>query len=249
MILEYHRPKQMEEAIRLLEREAPVTFPLGGGTALSQAPSGEIAVVDLQALGLNQIEQQGSWFAVGATATLEALVQHPDISESFKTALKLETTLNTRHAATAAGRLVVGDGASPYLCMLLASDARLIWQPGNIAEAIGDYLSLRQNARPRGRLITQIELPVQPEVRFASVGRTPMDRMILGAAVARWPSGRTRIVLGGEAPAPILVMDGTELNGIEIALLNACSQLGNTWASETYIKTTSLHLIKRLANA
>lgn len=35
MILEYHRPKTIDEALALLERDNPRTVPLGGGTTLS----------------------------------------------------------------------------------------------------------------------------------------------------------------------------------------------------------------------
>jgi CO/xanthine dehydrogenase FAD-binding subunit len=247
MILEYHRPKQLEDAIALLSRKIPATLPLGGGTWLSQATDGQFAVVDLQSLGLDQIERQGNSILIGATVTLEQLIQHPEIPDPFKQALRLEATLNLRNASTAAGRMVVGDASSPYLCMLLASDAKLTWQPGNAVETVGDYLTLRHTSKT-GRLITHIELPVQVNAQFASVGRAPMDRALVCAAVARWPSGRTRIVIGGDAPAPILVMDGTEVNGFDMAIINACSQLRTTWTSKEYIINTTTRLVQRMTN-
>jgi CO/xanthine dehydrogenase FAD-binding subunit len=179
--------------------------------------------------------------------TLEQLIQHPEIPDPVKQALRLEATLNLRNASTAAGRMVVGDASSPYLCMLLASDAKLTWQPGNAVETVGDYLTLRHTSKT-GRLITHIELPVQVNAQFASVGRASMDRALVCAAVARWPSGRTRIVIGGDAPAPILVMDGTEVNGFDMAIINACSQLRTTWTSKEYIINTTTRLVRRMTN-
>ncbi len=73
MILEYHRPKSLEEAIDLLNRVSPVSVPLGGGTFLSQNVKEAVAVVDLQAVGLDRIEIQGNSLLVGATVTLQQL--------------------------------------------------------------------------------------------------------------------------------------------------------------------------------
>jgi CO/xanthine dehydrogenase FAD-binding subunit len=56
MILEYHRPQALDQALALLSRETPRTIPLGGGTVISQMAGPGVAVVDLQSLGLNTLE-------------------------------------------------------------------------------------------------------------------------------------------------------------------------------------------------
>jgi CO/xanthine dehydrogenase FAD-binding subunit len=53
MIIEYFRPQSLEETLLLLSRPYPVTVPLGGGVKLSRRIDEQIAVVDLQRLGLN----------------------------------------------------------------------------------------------------------------------------------------------------------------------------------------------------
>ena len=53
MILEYHRPKTVKEALQLLNRSTPLTRPLAGGTVLNQPGQEAMAVVDLQSLGLD----------------------------------------------------------------------------------------------------------------------------------------------------------------------------------------------------
>jgi CO/xanthine dehydrogenase FAD-binding subunit len=73
MIIEYHRPQNLEEALALLNRSDPVTLPLGGGSALNQPSPDPIAVVDLQGLGLAGFSTQGNTLELGATLTLAGL--------------------------------------------------------------------------------------------------------------------------------------------------------------------------------
>ena len=68
MIIEYHRPNKLDEALKLLERKQPVTVPLGGGTVLNAPSEEQVAVVDLQDLGLGGIDKAGSTLKVGAAA-------------------------------------------------------------------------------------------------------------------------------------------------------------------------------------
>ena len=89
MITAYHRPRSIAEALRLIERSSPVTLPLGGGSVLSHQRGEEIEVVDLQALGLNRISRSGNSLAIGATVTLQQLLESLDIPKAMGPALKL----------------------------------------------------------------------------------------------------------------------------------------------------------------
>lgn len=245
MILEYHRPQTLEKALELLARPTPPTAPLGGGTVLSHSTGEPVAVVDLQSLGLDTIEPQGSAWVIGAGARLEQLVQQPGLPEALKQAICLDATLNMRNMATLAGSMVTGSGTSALLAVLLALDARLTWQPEGKDSAIGDYLSLR-TAPTLGRLITQVQFSATAQVHFAAVGRSPKDLPIVSCAVARWPSGRTRVVIGGDAPAPVLAMDGTEAGDFAILAQNASGVLSTRFASREYLIDAAKTLIQRL---
>ena len=72
MIIAYHRPQTLSEALTLLSQ--PNTFPLGGGTLLSHPQSDSVEVVDLQALGLNSLKKSGNNLEIGATVTLQQLL-------------------------------------------------------------------------------------------------------------------------------------------------------------------------------
>jgi CO/xanthine dehydrogenase FAD-binding subunit len=254
VITAYHRPRTIEEAITLLSRPSPRTVPLGGGTLLSHDKGEPVEVVDLQALGLDRITEQGKSLEIGATTTLQSLLEHGGTRASMHTALKLEAPLNLRNAATVAGAIVSCDGRSTFVTALLTLDARLSVlypapkgrEPGAREEtlALGDFLPLR----PAG-LITRIIIPAQARLAFEYVSRTPSDKPIVCAAVAQWPSGRTRLAVGGWGPAPRLAMDGTEAAGVQEAARNACHDATDEWGSAEYRMDVAATLAERCLSA
>ena len=244
MITAYHRPHSVHEALALMNRATPVTLPLGGGTFLSHGVAEGIEVVDLQSLGLDRIMTKGNDLEIGATATLQSLLEHSSCPASMRVPLKLEAPLNIRNAATVAGTLVTCNGRSTLSTALLALDARLtvhsVQPPGVAAQKgasarsqgaqnLGDFLPLR----PAG-LITKVTVPLHTRLAFQYVARTPTDKPIVCVALAQWPSGRTRLAVGGFGPAPSLALDGTESAGIEIAARNAFHDANDEWGSAEY---------------
>lgn len=251
MIAEYYRPKTLEEALELLARQGAA--PLAGGSALNQPGRQPAAVVDLQDLGLNTVERRGNTLEVGATATLQQLLEGAaeyGLPEALVQAIRLEAARNLRQVATIAGTLVAAGGRSPFTTALLALDAGLTVmgggpQGGLQTLSLGDLLPLR-GERLRGRLITQVSLPLNARLAFDYVARTPADRPILCVAAAVWPSGRTRVALGGFGAAPLLAFDGTESEGAVIAAQSACSQAGDDWASAEYRREAAGAITARL---
>jgi CO/xanthine dehydrogenase FAD-binding subunit len=260
MIVEYHRPKLLSEALSLLGRADPVTVPIGGGSAFQRNSPEPLAVVDLQDLGLGAIRQAGKSLELGATVTLQALLDSPEIQAfmpAMGQAIELETTYNLRQVATIAGALVAADGRSPLATAFLALDAAIrLYRAGDgaapdsdpIQGSLGELLPVRGEWL-RGALITAISLPANGKLFFASVARTPADRPLVCAALARWPSGRTRLALGGYGKAPILALDGPEPGGLEFAARNAFDTAGDEWASAEYRRETAAVLARRLGEA
>lgn len=247
MITEYHRPKSLDEALTLLNR--PNTQPLGGGTLLSHPQADSVSVVDLQALGLDTVKKNGNnpstssgqRLEIGATVTLQQLMENENCPGALKRAINLEAPLNIRNAATVAGTIVASDGRSTFATALLALDAKLtIVNPKPDTMNLGDYLPLR----PHG-LITSIIIPLNIKFAFEYVSRTPADKPIVCAALAQWNSGRTRLALGGCGKSPLLAMDGTEADGIEAAARNAYHEAKDDWASAEYRQDVAATLAKR----
>jgi len=239
MITTYHRPQALDEALKLLSR--PNTFPLGGGTLLSQSKTDSVEVVDLQTLGLNSLKKSGNSLEIGATATLQQLLEDANCPDALKSALKLEAPLNLRNAATVAGTIVTCDGRSTVVTALLALDTKLtIIQSKPETVNLGDFIPIR----PRG-LITSITIPLNTKFAFDYVSRTPADKPIVCVALAQWPSDRTRLAVGGYGKSPRLAMDGTESEGVEAAARNAFHEAKDEWASAEYRQDVAATLAKR----
>jgi len=254
MILEYHRPTKIEDVMSLLARTDPPTIPLGGGTALERFSTRAVAVVDLQLVGLNTIQQQGNTLQIGATLTLQSLAdtlknEKLENLAGLQQAITREATYNLRQVGTVAGALVTASGRSPFATAMLALDAQLRLQPdgnqpGDEQVGLGDLLPVRLERLPH-RLITLVSIPLNARLAYEYVARSPADVPIVCAAVAIWPSGRTRVALGGFGDSPVLAFDGSEAEGAEIAARDAYSQAGDEWASAEYRQEVAGVLVKR----
>ena len=130
MITAYHRPKSLDEALKILTQQD--TVPLGGGTLLSheqpfgsaQDRSDSVQAVDLQLLGLDSLTKNGNNLELGATLTLQALLESEHCPEALKSALKLEAPLNIRNTATVAGTLVSCDGRSTFASIVIGNGCK-----------------------------------------------------------------------------------------------------------------------------
>lgn len=244
MIIDYHRPDTLEEALKLIAQDDPRTLPLGGGTILNAPSDKEYAVVDLQNLGLDKIEGKGNNLNIGATTSLQSLLNEKNLPEILTKAIQHEATYNLRQVGTVAGTLVAADGRSPFACVMLVLDAQLTLQPEDETVNYGELLPVRDE-KLSGRLITQISIPTNVNMAYEYVARSPADLMVVGAAAARWKSGRTRVVLGGYGLAPLMVVDGKDKNDILPAVENAYSEAGDQWASAEYRKDAAVTLVRR----
>lgn len=269
MIVEYFRPTTIQEALSLLAIENPPHIPIGGGTSIDTNSPEPLAVVDLQGLDLDDYRTPGSSLVIGATFSLQALsgkLSAPEMRSAgmaavLKRAVELEATYNLRQVATVAGSLVAANGRSPFAVACLALDASLTLlaageELSNSSDlppaetlSLGELLLLRPQALHK-RLITGVTLPANVRLAYEVIARTPADQPIVCAAVAVWPSGRTRVVLGGFGSSPTLAFDGPEAGGAEIAAHNAYLQAGDEWASAEYrsemAKTLTLRCLEEL---
>ncbi len=244
MIVEYHRPDNLQAALELLARPEVKTVPMGGGSVLNAPSPDPIAVVDLQSLGLDTIEQRGSTLFLGAAATLQALLDNPALPAELGQVVRHEATYNLRQVATIAGVLLSADGRSPLAAALVALDTQVTLLPGEAQLGAGELL-LQRGESLRGNLVSELTLPLNARLSYHYVARTPEDLPIVCAAAATWPSGRLRLVLGGYGDAPLLALDGPESSGAEDAAANAYHNAGDEWASAEYRREVAARLAKR----
>ncbi|NMB56047.1 MAG: hypothetical protein GYA15_15245 [Leptolinea sp.] len=206
MIIEYHRPENLDQAKRLLDRTTPLTIPLGGGTVISRHTDVPVAVVDLQSLGLNKVSIVRNTCRIGAMTRLQDLVENMNLPGSLRRAALREANINIRRSATIGGLLMKADGHSPLLGCLLSLDINITWEPGKISVSLEDWLKRERQKKP-GKLITEITFTIPVETGYEDVARSPQDRPIVFVTTTRWETGGVRIVFGGSGNAPVLASE------------------------------------------
>lgn len=243
MIKEYFRPVSIQEALTLLEKSEN-NLPFGGGSTLSKYQD-DCSVIDLQSLGLDQIVEKEDQISIGATVTLERLLDHFSNTPAFKTAIQIEASKNQREQYTIAGVVCSSTGRSPLLTLLSSLDLKMKWQPGDINIPIGDWLAQKESWKQR-RLISEFLLENSPAAFFDSVGRSPLDQPVICLAVTCWPSRRLRVVAGGFGSIPTTILDGNLEDDVNSALAIGLKQASDEWASAEYRINAAQKLAARM---
>lgn len=245
----YYRPTNLAEALRLLQQ--PDTVPLAGGTKLIAKDITD-AVVDLQALGLNQTKVEGETLQVGATMTLAELTavlqdeveraesqRAEDPSSPASLLLKAihQAGPNTyRNAATLGGSIASRLADSELLAALLVLDTSLVLHtPEPVTLSLVDYLGAAE--RPFG-LITAITIPWQTG-QFASerVARTPVDYPIVSVTAWLPEGGSLKLAATGIAALPVRLVESEQAADDELIIAAAkaqCSHPGDFRGDAAY---------------
>jgi probable selenate reductase FAD-binding subunit len=213
----YYRPESLDEALHLLTQ--PDTFPLAGGTKLLAADV-EGAVVDLQAVGLSQLDWAEDSLRIGATTTLAGLAEAVAEKEAGPSDLLRQTIHHAgpntyRNAATVGGTIASRLPDSELLAALLVLDAQLELA-GADSMSLVDYLAAEE--RPSS-LITAVTIPwTAGQGRSERVARTPADYPIVSITLWR-PDGETARLAAtglGERPFRLTNVEAS-LDNIETA--------------------------------
>lgn len=228
--LEYCRPETLEEAIDLLDRGVP----LAGGTSLTPRRRELTAVIDLQAIGLNDIKLERGWLKLEAAVTLQALVDCADAPETLRECARLEAGWNIRNAATLGGLLRTADGRSPLLTALMACTVRVSLQPGDRSLSLAEYLQFRSEDGP-AHLVTLLDVELPLKMQYEYAGRSPADHPMVCAAAARYgkKAERVQIAVGGFGPQPQMIT-AAEVEQVRTEAQSCYKDSGDEWASAEY---------------
>jgi CO/xanthine dehydrogenase FAD-binding subunit len=208
MIIEYHRPTRKEEAFALLSRKTPKTVPLGGGTLLSQSRKGEdLAVVDLQALGMRDIQVISGNLQIGANVTLQKLIAYPEITPAFRTSLVMECNFNLRQMSTIGGTLASISGGSAFHALLMAAEADIELEPEKRVFRYSEFSPQKSLFNPG--FISALRIPLGIKTSLKSVSRTPESESIICLCGAITPNQTIRITMTRQdLPKPQLIFAG-----------------------------------------
>ncbi len=180
--MDYLRPKTIKEAVALLAEG----IPLAGGTQLTQSRTVLTKVIDLQDLGLGEIQVSDGTITIGCMTTLQAILTSDlAIPDVLRQACRYEAAWNIRNKATLGGVLMGSDGRSPLMTALAALDPVLRLAPGDVKLSMGDLIE-RRRAGGGDFILLDLSFFNPKCLAYDFVARAPMDPPIVCAAAAIW---------------------------------------------------------------
>jgi CO/xanthine dehydrogenase FAD-binding subunit len=203
----YHRPASVAEVLDLLARSQVNTAIVAGGTSLIPHLNEQVdEVVDLQAVGLDNISQAGNHLTWGTMVRLQTIVDDRQTPPLLRQMAQREGPNTLRHAATIGGVVAGADNESELLAALLVFAAEVEIQTGQgsqrlpLSELLADV-----SAALAGGVMTALSFPTTGQTAADRVARTPADRPIIAALARRDETGQVRLALCGVAATPVLI--------------------------------------------
>jgi len=211
----YKRPTKIEDAVALVQSNANAVYLGGGAWTVAQGDPSLEFVVDLQDLGLDYVEATLAEFKIGATASLQALIDHPDAtllaSGLLARAAGYVQSRNLREQGSVGGTLIVADAAEPLTTALLVLDAEIRYADPVVHKApFVSFVAYRDRLIKARALITELRVqrpPAKSAAGFEVVGRSPKDKPIVCAAayveVDEGLPNAIRVAVGGAHAQPV----------------------------------------------
>ena len=236
----YARAGSLEEALDLLaEPDAKV---LAGGQSLIPVLKLRIArpslLVDVGALGLDEIRERDGEVRIGALATWDDLARSGTFDGPGLAAIadcaRAIGDLQVRNRGTIGGSVVHADPSSDMPAVLLALGARVETAAPGGSRSLGvDELIVGPYLTSLGaqELVTEIVVPVPPAgsgSAYASVEHPASGFALAGAAALAGPDGE-RVAVTGVSATPVLLADGDPAGS-----LAAVEVYGDRFAPEEY---------------
>jgi aerobic-type carbon monoxide dehydrogenase small subunit (CoxS/CutS family)/CO/xanthine dehydrogenase FAD-binding subunit len=215
-IRSYHRPARKAQALELL---AQGVRPLAGGTRLLATPADVPNVLDVVALGLNRVDVRDGDLVVGATVTVQDLIDSPAVHAGSSGLLPAAARAHSasrmlRGMATIGGESVHRAHDSELLAALLALNAVYVVERGSERSEIPAVRFLRdpQADLEGGGLLTSLFVPGPPQgAALERVAVLPSAPALVAVAVAVSLSAgrctRARIAAVGLEAGPARVTD------------------------------------------
>ncbi len=228
---EYYKPSTLDEALELLAKFKGDARILAGGTDLIVDLRSRIkkpkAVIDIKGIKeLHKLEYiEGKGLIVGATVTLNELLEHPIVKSKFHVlydSVRQLADMQLRNRATLVGNICNASPAADSAPALLVLDAKVkaVSKRGERVIEIKDFFKwVKKTALEPDEMVTEVFIPEPPEGsrgKYYKATRNVEDLAIVGVAglVAHpnEPSKRiVRLAYASVAPTPIRIYEVEEL--------------------------------------
>ena len=197
----YSKPTSMPDALKLLADDMEAK-PLAGGQTfipvLKQRLNRPNQVVDLSALNLAGVTEEGGSIVIGAMTNHHTIASHPAIVAKIPGLAKMASWIGdtqVRHRGTMGGSLANNDPSACYPAAVLALGATITTDKRSI-EAEAFFQGMFTTALEPGELITKVSFPVPATSNYEKF-RNPASRYaMVGVFVAKGPKG-VRVAITG----------------------------------------------------
>lgn len=233
MIEQYHKPASVEDAIALKRDLADRACFLGGGTQVNslEFPLSPQHVISLERLGLAGIEAGKTEWTIGASCTIQQLIESQDAPECVQEAGRQITNRNLRNMATIGGHLAGPCSTGELATVLAALEAQVdvTTSSGQRSMTVPQYVASEHS----GALILRIRIPKPDHLRQLAMdkfARTACDVPVFCVAVALERDGESiaqPVVAIAGSGQPVGRLDAVEsrLNGLPLptpSLIESC---------------------------
>lgn len=201
---EYIRPKSVEETLmHLAETDKRMAVLAGGTSLLAQSDTDYELLIDIQAIGLDQIVIKSETIEIGALCRIQTLIDHPDLPPAIQEAARREGPNTIRQMGTIGGTLIVADWESELFATLLVFEAVVVWAKKSEMGEIP--LSKFSRDMIEGGLVTAVRVTRNGRTSLNRVSRTPADKPIVAVVGRKDTGGKVLLAACGVDHQPILI--------------------------------------------
>lgn len=181
---EYLKPRELREAWELANETKSLY--VSGGLMVAQLKSSVERLIDLKAIGLNEIKEENGYVRVGANVKLSEFANDKTLSKMyggfFVNFMKDVGSTQIRNMATIGGSVAFRLGWSDVITALMALKAEVEIFNGKIDRMpIEEYISMKREKE----IVTAIFLPAEErKIAFEKFSKSAFDIAILNVGVS-----------------------------------------------------------------
>ncbi len=197
----FHRPATVQDALDVKREHGDAAAFLSGGSLLNSLdrPTSPAHLISLAGLSLGAIERHGGQLRLGASVTLQELIDAEDVPPAIRAGCLAIGNRSVRNVATLGGYLGGANSTRDLLPILVALEARVELADASVEDvAILDYLG------DPGALVTAMRFPLGSFERSWALARQGRS----GSAPPAITAAATVVRDGTLVRSPILALGG-----------------------------------------
>ncbi len=209
---EYHRPANVEDALKLIGERGEAKLLAGGMSLLPSLKMRLARYSDLVDLGgiaeLNGIRRDGNALVIGAMTPHAVVAASPEVNSTIPALASLANGIGdplVRNRGTIGGSIANSDPAADYPAGVVGLGATIITNQREI-EADEFFLGLFDTALAPREIITAVRFPIPRKAVYLKLRQQASRFAVVGVFVARMGNG-ARVAVTGAGPSVFRVKD------------------------------------------